>query len=196
MAIPQLFSVGSFLCLVLSFSLLAGGCKSPEQLKAERAEKLKTFASQVSKRLLDRNPATLRESVNILRAQELTEEAITKLEKQEVIPSAGLDVLKEIQIAEDNKTTNVVEVTSVTPLGPIDKDVVPLKVTGRNILKKEGRPDVVQPFSLTVTAKLTEQMAGYPMAVNVEGLKASDFMHHHLDKKDAPKEAKGSRRRK
>lgn len=191
MAAPYSLKLRFALTSICCLSLLIAGCKSPEQQEKERADKIKQFATKVAKELLDRNPLTLRESVNLLRAQELMPEAIAKLEKQETIPNAGLDVLKEVQIAEDAKSSNVVQVTDLVPVGPITKDVVPVKVSGTNTLKVQGKPDVVKPFTLTISVKLTPEMAGYPMVTDVEGLKTTDFHHQH-----GSKEARGGKKKK
>ncbi len=106
------------LSALIALSFLAG-CESPEQQAKERTETMQKMAIQVTKHLLDRNPVTISESTNFLRGQELTDDCIAKLSKLEVIPNAGLDVVKEKSLAEDEKRMNVVEVTSAVPGLPI-----------------------------------------------------------------------------
>jgi hypothetical protein len=180
------------LSALIALSFLAG-CESPEQQAKERAETMKKMAIQVTKHLLDRDPSTLSESTNFLRGQELTDDCIAKLSKLEVIPNAGLDVIKEKTIAEDEKRRNVVEVTSATAMVPIDKTSTPFKVAGKNIIKVEGKPDKVIPFSLTMTLKLTPEMQGYPRVTDVNGLTHEDIYGGPEPK--PMKEAKGRKRR-
>lgn len=183
--------------LIIALSLhsaFLGGCASPEQQKKERLDKLTEFATQVTKDLLDRNPNTLRESTTRLRSQELSENTIAKLEKLEVIPSAGLDIPKEIAIAEDNKATNTVQVMAVTPVSDVEKDIVNFKVSGRNVTKIQGKPDIVRPFSFTISCKLTPAMSGYPQAVDVSGLAPADVSP--LEKRvSKTADGKGSKRK-
>lgn len=180
------------LSALIALSFLAG-CESPEQQAKERSETMKKMAIQVTKHLLDRDPTTLSESTNFLRGQELTEDCIAKLSKLEVIPNAGLDVIKEKTIAEDEKRRNVVEVTSATAMVPIDKATTPFKVSGKNIIKVEGKPDKVIPFSLTMNLKLTPEMQGYPRVTDVNGLTHEDIYGGPEPK--MTKEAKGRKRR-
>lgn len=175
MAIPKTFSlIGIFLSSMIATTLLFG-CQSPEQQAKERNETMKKFAIQVTKHLLDRDPETISESTTFLRAQELTDDCIAKLAKQEVIPNAGLDILKEKALAEEEKRRNVVEVTSAEPSIPIDKAVTPFKVSGKNTIKIQGKPDKVIPFSLTMHLRLTPEIQGYPRCIDVIGLTHEDI---------------------
>jgi hypothetical protein len=180
------------LSALIALSFLAG-CESPEQQAKERTETMQKMAVQVTKHLLDRNPVTISESTNFLRGQELTDECIAKLSKLEVIPNAGLDVVKEKSLAEDEKRMNVVEVTSATASVPIDKTTTPFKVSGKNIIKVQGKPDKVIPFSLTMTLKLTPEMQGYPRVIDVNGLTHEDI--YGAPAPTMTKEAKGKKRR-
>ncbi len=180
------------LSALIALSFLAG-CESPEQQAKERTETMQKMAVQVTKHLLDRNPVTISESTNFLRGQELTEDCIAKLSKLEVIPNAGLDVVKEKSLAEDEKRMNVVEVTDAIASVPIDKTTTPFKVSGKNIIKVQGKPDKVIPFSLTMTLKLTPEMQGYPRVIDVNGLTHEDIYGAPAPK--PTKEAKGKKRR-
>ncbi len=180
------------LSALIALSFLAG-CESPEQQAKERTETMQKMAIQVTKHLLDRNPVTISESTNFLRGQELTDDCIAKLSKLEVIPNAGLDVVKEKSLAEDEKRMNVVEVTSAVPGLPIDKATTPFKIAGKNIIKVEGKPDKVIPFSLTMNLKLTPEMQGYPRVTDVNGLTHDDIYGTPAPK--PIKEAKGKKRR-
>lgn len=175
MAISKSFSLfGIFLSSMLATTLLFG-CQSPEQQAKERTETMKKFAVMVTKHLLDRDPESISESTTFLRGQELTDDCIAKLAKQEVIPNAGLDILKEKALAEEEKRRNVVEVLSVDPLIPIDKSTTPFKISGKNTIKVEGKPDKVIPFSLTMHCTLTPEMQGYPRCSDVIGLTHEDI---------------------
>jgi hypothetical protein len=168
------------------------GCESPEQQAKERTETMKQLAISATKHLLDRNPATISESDNTFRMQELTPEAVAKLSKQNVIPNAGLDIIKEKSLAEDEKRKNVVEVTSADAMVPIDRAITPFKISGKNIIKIEGKPDRVAPFSLTMNVKLTPEMQGYPRVADVIGLTHEDV--YGTSEPKPTKEAKGKKR--
>lgn len=180
------------LSALIALSFLAG-CESPEQQAKERLNTMKEMSITVTKHLLDRDPKSLSESTTFLRGQELTDDCIAKLSKQEVIPNAGLDIAKEKYLAEKEKRYNVVEVTSSTAMVPIDKASTPFKVTGKNIIKIEGKPDKVIPFSLTMTLKLTPEMQGYPRVTDVNGLTHEDIYGGPEPK--VTQEAKGRKRR-
>lgn len=155
------------LCLCV-FGL--AGCKSPEQKLKERQEFLQTFVTGVVKHLLDRNPDTIRESITHLHREELPEPVWEKLQAQGLLPQTELGVLKIINEAQDNHTTNEINVQEVKPLGPVDKDVVPFQVTGVQTDKQTGKPDQQKPFSCTVSCKLNDQTGGWPQVVEITGL--------------------------
>jgi hypothetical protein len=155
--------------MCLSISSLSG-CKSPEQKKKEREELLVTFTTGVVKHLLDHNPDTIRESITHLQKEELPEPVFEKLQADGVLPKTELGILKIIDEAQDSHSTNEVDVKSVKPLGPVEKDVVSFAVEGVEKDKQEGKPDQDKPFSCTVTTKLTEQSEGWPQVVEVTGL--------------------------
>ncbi len=180
------------LSALIALSFLSG-CESPEQQAKDRMETMKKMAIEATKHLLDRDPSTISESDNTMRMQELTEDAVAKLSKQNVIPNAGLDLVKEKTLAQDEHRKNVVEVTSAEPGLPIDKSTTPFKVSGKNIIKVEGKPDKVIPFSLTMNVKLTPEMQGYPRVTDVNGLTHED-VYGTPDAK-MTKEAKGKKRR-
>ncbi len=180
------------LSALIALSLLSG-CESPEQQAKERMDTMKQMSITVTKHLLDRDPVTIGESTNFLRGQELSEDCIGKLSKLKVIPNAGLDVVKEKSLAEDEHRKNVVEVTTSTPMVPIDKSTTPFKVSGKNIIKVEGKPDKVIPFSLTMNLKLTPEMQGYPRVTDVNGLTHEDI--YGTPEPTMTREAKGKKRR-
>lgn len=178
------------LSALIALSFLAG-CESPEQQAKERTETMRKMAIEATKHLLDRNPATISESDNTMRMQELTPDAVAKLSKQNVIPNAGLDLVKEKTLALDEHRKNVVEVTSAEPGLPIDKSTTPFKVSGKNTIKIEGKPDKVIPFSLTMNVKLTPEMQGYPRVTDVTGLSHEDV--YGTPEPKSTKEAKGKK---
>lgn len=177
------------LAVILLPILLTSGCASKEQQLKDRQTLLENFARRLTEHLMDRNPATIKESIAQL-VWEIDEKTLEKLQEVDAVPDAGLDTLKIIQHAEKNKTKNKIVVTSVKELGPVGEDVVPVEVSGQNIEQTEGKPDKIDPFTITMQLKLTKEMSGYPRAIDVSGLGKSQ------PKKAEPAEAGGDKKKK
>ena len=156
------------LLLLLAVSL--AGCTSKEQALKERQESLEKFVTSLTKNVFDRNPQTIKESMGELMRLQLSEKARNKLQAAGEIPDTELDVLKIIDENQNNHHSNKVEVDLVRPLGPVDKNQVPFKVTGKNISLINGKPADDKVFSITVTCELTPEMGGYPRCIEVSGL--------------------------
>jgi hypothetical protein len=160
--------------LVALIGLVAGfgltSCASPEQKLKERQTKLEHFAEGVVKHLLDRDPKTYRQSVAALMREELDDSTIDKLQSKGNLPEPGLEEMKVVSDAEDKKTTNTVETTTIQPTGAVKRDVVPIQVAGQVINYQDGAKKNEQPFSLEVDCKLTDEMQGYPRVVGIRGL--------------------------
>src|SRR5262249_35568500 len=93
-----------------------------------------------------------------------------KMQSEGIIPMTDLGILKIKQEAQEANATNEIQVKTIKPLGPVDKEVVPFEVAGVEIDKVQGKPDVTKPFTCTIKCKLTDQMAGYPLAIEITGL--------------------------
>ncbi len=170
-ALAKLARARLYLVLTLSFCLVVlSCCESPEQKKKERLELFDKFVTGVAMHLLDRNPDTIRESINHLQREELPGPVFERLQNEGVLPMTDLSVLKIIDEAQDHHTTNMVKVVSVKPLGPVERDVVPFQVAGQVIDKQEGKADRVTPFNCKITCRLDESTGGWPQAVEVSGL--------------------------
>jgi len=156
------------LASLLVFAL--AGCKSPEQVKKERLDVLEKFTVGVAKHILDRNPETVKESITHLQREELSEQVFEKLQSDGHLPKTELGELKIIEDAQEQHTTNTVDVSAVKPLGPVEKDIVPLQVSGQVTEKTEGKPDTVKPFTFNVTCKLNEETGGWPQVVEISAL--------------------------
>jgi hypothetical protein len=158
----------SILLLLIAVSL--AGCTSKEQALKEREASLEKFVTSLTQNIFDRNPQTIKESMGELMRLQLSEKARDKLQAAGEIPDTELDVLKIIDENQNNHHSNKVQVDLVRPLGPVDKNQVPFKVTGKNISLINGKPGDDKVFSITVVCELTPEMGGYPRAVEVTGL--------------------------
>jgi len=158
-----------FSCLILT-SLLITSCASPQQKAHQRETLLGNFATKVVAHLFDRNPQTYKESVAMLMREELDDQTITKLQNSGKLPEPGLEEEKTVEDAQDQKTSNRIETTSVKPIGSITEAVVPFQVTGTIVSLKDGQKKSEEPFSLEVDCKLTDAMEGYPKVVAIRGL--------------------------
>jgi hypothetical protein len=78
--------------------------------------------------------------------------------------------MKVVYAAQKTHQTNVVKVESVKATGPIEKDIVPFRVSGKDITKTPGKPDQTKGFAFNIAVKLTDEMSGYPKVVDVEEL--------------------------
>jgi len=158
----------SMLLLLLAVSL--SGCTSKEQALKDRQASLEKFVTSLTQNVFDRNPQTIKESMGELMRLQLSEKARNKLQANGEIPDTELDVLKIIDENQIKHRSNKVEIDLVRALGPVDKSLVPFKVTGKNISLTNGKPDNDKVFSITVICELTPEMGGYPRCVEVDGL--------------------------
>ena len=150
--------------------MLMSGCTSKEQALKDKQATLEKFASSVAHDLLDRNPDTVRISTMRLMREELNEAAADKLQSQKLMPDTEISILKIVQTAQKNHTTNEVKIDAVTPMAPVEKALIPMKVTGTVVNKVDGKPAGETPFSMTVVCRLTPDMSNYPQAMEVSGL--------------------------
>jgi hypothetical protein len=171
--------------------LSLSSCASAAQKLHDRQIKLENFAVGVVKHLLDRNPATYRQSVASLMREELNDSTIDKLQSIDKLPEPGLEELKIVDDAQDQKATNAVETSNVKTLGSAQNGVVPIQVKGRVVNYRNGVKKSEEPFSIEVDCKLTEDMEGYPRAVAVRGL---DNLQAMSIRTNDPKQLSGLRR--
>lgn len=160
---------------VLSVALLAlsvslASCTSKEQQLKERQQTLETFAKDLTKNVLDRNPETVKESMGQVTRLQLSEKARNKLQANGEIPDTEIDVLKIIDLNQNAHVSNKVEIQSVTALGPTEKNDVPYKVVGKEITLKNNQPTAEKPFTLTLVLEMTPEMGGYPRCIELDGL--------------------------
>jgi len=158
------------LCLAACAFLLLSACTSKEQALKDKQATLEKFASSVAHDLLDRNPETVRVSTMRLMREELHESAADKLQSQKLMPDTEISILKIVQLAQKNHTTNEVKIEKVTAMAPIEKPLVPMKVTGTVVNMVDGKPSGETPFSMTVVCRLTPEMSNYPQVMDVSGL--------------------------
>lgn len=167
----------SFLALTVSLIALASsisGCAvSPEAKKKAREETLEKFSREVTKHLLDRNPDTLKESVNQLMHGEVHTSALEKLQSRKILPDSTIDVLKAIDDAQIAHLSNEVQILNVRALTPLEKDQVTFRVTGKEIFKVSGKQKDMRPFSLELICRLTSEMDNMPTLIDVGGMSAS-----------------------
>lgn len=158
---------------IITLASTSGCAVSPEAKKKAREESLQKFARDVTKHLLDRNPDTLRESVNALMHTEVHTSALEKLQARKILPDSNIDVLRAISDAEYTKRTNEIEILSVRNITPLENDPVKIRVTGKEIFKVAGKQSEMRPFSLELTCRLTAGMDNLPTLIEVGGMSAS-----------------------
>ncbi|MFA6210586.1 MAG: hypothetical protein WC714_14245 [Candidatus Obscuribacterales bacterium] len=167
----------SFLALTVSLialgSSISGCAVSPEAKKKAREETLEKFSREVTKHLLDRNPDTLKESVNQLMHGEVHTSALEKLQSRKILPDSTIDVLKAIDDAQIAHLSNEVQILNVRALTPLEKDQVTFRVTGKEIFKVSGKQKDMRPFSLELICRLTSEMDNMPTLIDVGGMSAS-----------------------
>lgn len=157
---------GASLAALLVVSSLSA-CSSPQEEARKRRQLMEEFVAGATRHMLDRNPATIKESLGVLTRNELTEPTVEKLQKLKIIPETDIGILKLIDESQKKHTSNEVVVAVVRPLGPPERDSVPFKVTGRDILHTAGKPDDFRTFTYTMTCDLTPEMAGYPRITDI-----------------------------
>lgn len=158
-----------WVCAALLVPLLTA-CTSKEQKAKQREQALTDFATTVVQHMYDRNPATIKDSMSVLLHSELTEATKIKLQASKDLPETEIDILKIIDENQRKHQSNKVEVDIVRPLGPIEKDAVPMKVTGKDIVLIDGKQQDDKVISVVVTCDLTDEMGGYPRATDVQVL--------------------------
>jgi hypothetical protein len=154
-------------------SIVLSSCAlSPEALKQARAKKLETFAGDVTKHLLDKNPATLNNSILAFRSDEVSPDERDKLEQLKIIPDSPISVDKLQQENEAAGRSNEVVISSVVPISPTDADSVKFKVDGKEISKLKGNVTDTRAFSYELTVLLNAEMSGYPQLTDLKGFTA------------------------
>jgi hypothetical protein len=182
----KFFSILAIMFCVLSLTC----CQSPEQKRKAKQAAMEKFCIGAVKHLLDHNPDTIRESITHLQREELTEGVFEKMQSEDVLPETELGVLKIIQEAQEAGTSNVIEVTSIKPVGDLDKDLVTFQLTGVETAKAKGKPDQKREFACTISCRLIE---GYGQVVEVIGLGAPHVKPQ--PKAEEPTKSKKKRRR-
>ncbi len=175
----------SIALLLVSVSLAS--CASKEQQLKDRQDSLEKFVTSLTKNVFDRNPVTIKESMGQLMRLQLSEAARNKLQAAGQIPDTELDVLKIIDDSQTKHLSNKVDVDSVHPTGPVDKNEIPFKVVGKTITLLNGQPADSKVFNLTVVCELTPEMGGYPRCTAIDGLPVS-----HPNEKPTPKTSTNS----
>ena len=156
--------------VLLAVSVSLASCASKEQQLKDRQDSLEKFVTSLTKNVFDRNPVTIKESMGQLMRLQLSEAARNKLQASGQIPDTELDVLKIIDENQTKHLSNKVDVDSVHPTGPVEKDEIPFKVVGKTITLLNGQPADSKVFNLTVVCQLTPAMGGYPRCTAIDGL--------------------------
>lgn len=143
---------------------------SPEAKKAKKEQALAKFATSVTKHLLDRNPDTIQASAQQLMHAEVHESALDKLQARKILPDSQIDVWRAIDDSQVAHRTNEIDVKTVRPISPLDKDDIKVQVVGDEIVKTSGKQTAVKPFNLELTCRLTSEMDNYPRLLDVSGL--------------------------
>jgi hypothetical protein len=151
--------------LVLCFMLCS--CSSPEQQKQQRLSTLNTFTKAAVTDLLDRNPATMNESMNRVFSYEFSDAARQKLMQRNLLPETGLSVVRIIQDQQSSKSSNLVSVSKVKPLGAITKPLVPVRVTATQIVTRAGKQMSKRPLDLTLKIMIPNDPDISPQVVDV-----------------------------
>jgi len=168
-------------------------CTSPEAKLKKRQETMEKFATQVAKQLYDKNPETVRESMTLLFREELSDSVKEKLQREKMLPNTELGIVKILTEAEENHTTNKVEVTTAKSMATADKEVVPIQVSGQVVTKTEGKPDVSTPFNIHIVVKLPIVAGAWPQVIDVTGMSPNE--NKKPPQKDQPGKKKKTRRR-
>ena len=189
----------SFLAMTVSLialvSSISGCAVSPEAKKKAREATLDKFSKEVTKHLLDRNPATLQESVNQLMHGEVHVSALEKLQARKILPDSTIDVLKAIDDAQIAQLSNEVQILNVRAITPLEKDQVTFRVTGKEIFKISGKQKDSKPFSLDLVCRLTSGMDNIPTLVDVGIMSASTAFSGSNATTRSPKNKRNTGRR-
>lgn len=169
---------------------LAGCSKSPEQLKQERLDQLTKFSTTVTKHILDRDPSTIQESVNLLLHGEISNDTRVRLQSEKVIPDSSIDVLKLISDAQTFHRVNSIEVTSAKPVSDVSKDIVTMQVIGNETIKVNGKVASVKPFNMQLVCRLTKEMDGYAQLEDVKNFPKTSMLVQPVDGVTKPKKSR------
>lgn len=154
--------------IALVSALLIASCSaSPEAQMKENEQAMETLITSAVQHMLDRNPATIQESMNYLSRSEMAPNTFEKLQNQHLLPETDLSILKIMQEAKAKHTSNEVVVSTVRPMDPLSKPTVRFKVIGKQIMKQDGKPIGDQVFQFTVTCRLTDPQTGNPQITDL-----------------------------
>ena len=149
-------------------SIALCSCSSPEQVKQQRFDSLKSCIDSGVHDLLDRNPQTMRDSMNRIFSFEYSEEARQKLMDTKLLPETGLSVIKTIQDEEAQNLSNSVHVSQVKPLSALDKPLISAHVKGFEAITKNGSLLKKRPFAFRIKVNLPLDSSLTPQIVEVK----------------------------
>jgi len=141
-------------------------------MKKERSEKLEKFAQSVVEHILDKNPETCKMSITTFMRDEVNDTERDKLQTQKIIPDSPIDVERLEQENQAAGRSNVVTISSVKALTPIEKDSVKFEVVGSEVTKIKGKVTDTKPFKWELTVLLNSEMSGYPRLTDLSGFVA------------------------
>jgi hypothetical protein len=176
-------------------SVLLSGCS--QNNPAPKNTTLEKFCTSVAQHLLDRNPATITESMNTLFHEELSDAARQKLEDTKVIPDSPITILRYKDLWTKAHKTNRVDVGIVRATTPIEAKDVTFKVSGKDWDLVDGKETDFHPFQFNMVVELTPDMDGLARVQDLQVLNsggnatavASDV------KDDSPKNTSPRRKR-
>jgi hypothetical protein len=170
---PRFITTRVIATLALTAALGLSACGlSPEAMKKDRTEKLEKFASTVVEHILDKNPETLKMSITTFMRDEVNDSERDKLQTAKIIPDSPIDVERMMQENQAAGRSNVVSITSVKALTPIEKDSVKFEVVGNEVTKLKGKVTDTKPFRYELTVLLNSEMSGYPRLTDMSGVVA------------------------
>jgi hypothetical protein len=180
-------------CLGTSLLAFCGCSQSPEAMKKARTETLEKFAKEATEHLLDKNPETIKVSVNQLMHQEVHTNSIESLQKKKILPDSSIDVLKAIDDAQRAKRSNKVQINSVKPLSSLEKEDVSFQIRGQEQILVNGKTTSTKPFTIELKCRLTDEMNNYPQIIDVNGMVS--YAPPQQDGKDSTSGGRKKRRR-
>jgi hypothetical protein len=176
-------------------SVLLSGCS--QNNPAARKTTLEKFCTSVSQHVLDRNPATISESLSTLLHEELSDAARQKLEDTKVIPDSPITILRYKDIWTKAHKTNRVDVASIRATTPIEAKDVTFKVIGKDWDLVDGKETDFHPFQFDMVVELTPDMDGLPRVLDLQVLTAGgNKTTVASDVKDDSAKSSGTTRRK
>jgi hypothetical protein len=188
-------AAGQLLCGVAVVSVLLSSCS--QNNPAARKTTLEKFCASVSQHVLDRNPATISESLSTLLHEELSDAARQKLEDSKVIPDSPITVLRYKDLWTKAHKTNRVDVGIVRATTPIEAKDVTFRVTGKDWDLIDGKDSDFHPFQFNMIVELTPDMDGLPRVLDLQVVNAGGGTTAVASdvKDDLPKAASSSRRK-